>query len=142
MSDDPRPEPAGTNAEEGDFGAPILHLDAWCGRCAETLGVHLGLDARPCRCGASLVEIVAGGQRWRRAGAARDLGAILGRRPEDAPRDGARVVGWFAGVRTVADARWRGGRWWLKDGDGWRPIDAALVAWLPTSLDAATDEAP
>ncbi|MCW2242296.1 hypothetical protein [Azospirillum canadense] len=137
-----RPVPLASNADEGDCGAPILYLEGWCSACTETVHVHLGLDARPCHCGASLVDIVGDGQRWWKAGAARDLGAILGRRPAEAPRDGTRIVAWFAGRRRVADSRWSGGGWKMQSGDGWERVDGDLVAWLPRSLEAVSEDLP
>ncbi|MCW2242826.1 hypothetical protein [Azospirillum canadense] len=138
--DEQRPVPMTSNADEGDCGAPILYLEGWCASCAQTVHVHMGLDARPCRCGASLVDILGDGQRWRRAGAARDLGAILGRRPEEARRDGTRIVGWFAGGRRVADSRWSGGGWRMLGADGWERVEGELLAWLPCTLEAESEE--
>jgi len=138
-----RPMPAVENADTGDFaGTPILYLTGWCGVCAATLRAHLGLEARPCPCGAALAEIVDGGRRWRRAGAVSDLTAVLGRRPEEAPRDGSPVVAWIAGVHRVADSRWDGMRWKMRGSDGWERVDGDLVAWLPCSLDATIEEVP
>ncbi|MCW2240388.1 hypothetical protein [Azospirillum canadense] len=64
----------------------------------------------------------------------------MGRRPEEAPRDGARVVAWIAGVRRVADSRWEGGGWRMRGPDGWERVDGDLIAWLPRSLEADTEE--
>ncbi|MCW2243550.1 hypothetical protein [Azospirillum canadense] len=135
-----QPVPVASNAEEGDYGAPILYLEGWCGSCAQTVHVHLGLDARPHACGASLVDIIDGGQRWRRASPARDLGALLGRPPTEAPRNGTRIVVWFDGGRHVADSRWSGGGWRRLGSDGWERVERELLAWLPCTLEADSED--
>lgn len=43
-------------------------------------------------------------------------------------------------MRRVADSRWSGGGWLMRDANGWEQVDGELIAWLPLPLDAATNE--
>ena len=135
--------PVATNADEGDCGgAPILALIGWCSECLMTTRVHLGVEGRVCRCGGALADITPDGQRWRRGGTVRELTAVLGPRPEEAPRDGTPVVAWITGAPRVADARWTGAGWVLRGPDGWDRVDGTLLAWLPCSLEAESTDLP